>query len=945
MQQNFLFHFACSLLFFFGTAEITLGQSLELTDSLGIYYIHSDFPIQELYSKTTILKKNAATTSIVDIIQKNLKPEFKPLTDSAISDSRSVWLHIPIFSNIDLPDHQLIFKRQTDRNKYVTTHDSISMYVVKNDKLVASERTGAYVPASEKAIKFPITVDRFSISFKKDEQIDLYFKLHDKVEILPTLELRNPSFEVYLPPDNQIKTLTSFALILAVYVFCFYFFTKDRSYLFLFGLFFNLVLHYQLLTNTIWPVSVFFPENPNWINIVWIFTTTMNGIFLLLFAREFTSLKTKLPTWDKVLRFILLYFCFGFLLRLTFWKFNSLIYPMVENITAGIGFLAILVLVIRLAFYKDRLIRYFVFAASWLVFWNTLGILWQAGILPFWQVPNPWVIAQGGFMLILAVAIARKLQLSERARSEVEKVREIASIKSRFFANISHEFRTPLSLILGPITQSMENIPSSDQIEDTTEVPVKGKHLKVMRRNAMRLQQLVDQILDLSKLDQGKMKLRVVERDIVQFIRALVMSFESLAELKHIEFNSRFPKRIENSYFDPDKLEKILINLLSNAFKFTPEHGEITVNIEDNGTQLKIAVSDSGEGIKPSELDKIFDRFYQTEGSHDQGTGIGLALVKELVELHKGKISVSSTEEQGTTFKLIIPYKRSDFTTDEIADETDLETIESRAYDFVSEISSHQHKPDYTNQELPLALIVEDNPELRDYIAEQLCNTFGIQFAENGKVGLKKALSHLPDIIISDVMMPKMNGIELCNALKADIKTSHIPIILLTAKAGQKAKLDGLETGADAYLTKPFDSRELLIRAQNIIAQRALIREKYTGELKVEASKVNLTSMDERFVKQLMLEIEDNIGNEFYAVEDLASALGFSRSQLNRKLKAILDRSPNQLIREFRLGKAKEMLVQKTASVSEVAFSVGYSNLSYFSKSFKEAFGKLPSEV
>ncbi|MEZ4858662.1 MAG: ATP-binding protein [Flavobacteriaceae bacterium] len=602
-------------------------------------------------------------------------------------------------------------------------------------------------------------------------------------------------------------------------------------------------------------------------------------------------------------------------------------------------------IIVRLAFYKNVLIRYIVLSVGWLFIFSLLGILWNLGVIPFSSTLNPWIVGHLGFMLILSLAIARKVQLSERAKSEVEKVKEIDSIKSKFFANISHEFRTPLSLILGPINQSLENIPATEAIEDATEVPVKGKHIKVMKRNALRLQNLVNQILDLSKLDQGKMNLQVAEGNLVQFLRSIVFSFESLAEIKHIRFQTYFPKELISSYFDNDKLEKILVNLLSNALKFTPEHGEVVVKIEDLNNYLKISIADTGKGLSKVEIDHIFDRFYQTETTQDQGTGIGLALVKELVELYHGQISVDSVEGHGTTFKVVLPYRKSDFNSEEIITQSvDINTENTSLSVIFSEKETIEESSVET-LDAPLLLIVEDNPDLREYIAEQMQLHFKIMTAKDGKEGFESAQVEIPDLVISDVMMPIMNGIELCEKLKTDVKTSHIPVILLTAKAEQSDKMEGLQTGADDYVTKPFDGRELLIRAQNLIKQREHLRQKFSSELKIGPSEITLTSMDERFMKQVLKTVEDNMVNEFYTVEDLASEVGFSRSQLNRKLKSLLGKSPNHLIRDFRLARAKELLEQKTGSVSEIAYQVGYSNLSYFTKSYKEAFGKLPSEV
>ncbi|MDC8000575.1 response regulator [Aequorivita todarodis] len=930
---------------FFGSTFLSAQSEMKI-DTLNSYVISSDYPIQNLFSKTKILKENTENISIGDILNSSLKNSFKPLEDSVIHDQTTIWLHLPIYSQINTPENWLVLKRKKgDRHEYVAVLDSVEFYFVKNDSIKKISRSGVYVRASQKEIPTPVTVNRIPVNFKEGERADLYIRISDRNAIYPIIELRNAAAPLPINQEEQTNLLSHFAIILGIYVLSFFFFTKDRSYLYLFGFFIAFWIHYQLLNSTLWPISMFFPEHPERIEVVWIISTTLSALFLLQFARKFTDLKQKLPLWDKITVSVIFYLVVTLILRLVIWKFRPQELPKSEMILVGIGFLAILIIVFRIAFYKDLLIRYFVLGVGWMIFWNILGILWQTGVLPLWDVPNPWVIGQGGFMLILSLAIARKLQLSERAKAEVEKVREIDSIKSKFFTNISHEFRTPLSLILGPINKSLENIPAAEAIEENTEVPVKGKHLKVMKRNALRLKNLIDQILELSKLDQGQMKLQVAQGDIIQFLRSLIFSFESLTELKHINFQTHFPKTIANAYYDRDKLEKIVVNLLSNAIKFTPEHGKVSVLIEDSGKAVKISIADSGPGIKGDEVNKIFDRFYQAEETQDQGTGIGLALVKELVALNHGQINVDSTDEKGTVFKVIIPYHKSSFHETEIFQEAVENTLKKRDQsELASQVDTFFNLEDQ-DPNLPLLLIVEDNPDLRHFIAEQLEKEFKIITAKDGKEGLQIAEAQLPDLVISDVMMPKMTGTDLCEALKKDVKTCHIPIILLTAKAGQAAKLKGLKTGADDYITKPFDGHELLIRSKNLIAQRETLRNKFTGELKIRPTEISLSSMDERFITQVMEKVENNLENEYYSVEDLANSVGFSRSQLNRKLKSLTNKSPNQLIREFRLTRAKEMLEQKSASVSEVAYSVGYSNLSYFSKSYKEAFGELPSET
>jgi len=529
-------------------------------------------------------------------------------------------------------------------------------------------------------------------------------------------------------------------------------------------------------------------------------------------------------------------------------------------------------------------------------------------------------------------------------QAEAEKLKELDTLKSNFFANISHEFRTPLTLILGPIRQVMSAIPDDKEIAAAEEIPVPGKQLQVIERNALRLQHLVNQLLDLSKLDSGKMDLQVASGDLLRFVRQIVFSFESLAERKEIQFDTQFPEVLEKTWYDADKLEKILVNLLSNAFKFTPEGGRVEVEIYDENEQIVLKIKDSGPGMSQEEITHIFDRFYQVEGTQDQGTGIGLSLVRELVELYHGSITVESTEGEGTAFQLRLPYTKSAFHPEELSNVQPEKEVSSQVVStIVTGVEGRAEKASETGQ--PLVLVVEDNFDLRNFIADTMREDYQVLVAENGKRGLEMAIAETPDLIISDVLMPEMNGFELSVSLKKDKRTSHIPIILLTAKAGQSHKLEGLETGADEYLTKPFDQRELLLRVRNLIARSQQLREKYAGEMALRPAAVAVTSVDEQFLDQVSQAIEQNLSNEQFSVEDLAAAVAFSRSQLHRKLKALTGKSPNEHIRNFRLLRAKELLEKGAGNVSEVAMEVGYNSLSYFTSSFKKAFGFPPSEI
>ena len=528
-----------------------------------------------------------------------------------------------------------------------------------------------------------------------------------------------------------------------------------------------------------------------------------------------------------------------------------------------------------------------------------------------------------------------------RNRHLLEKEKELDRMKSRFFANISHEFRTPLTLILSPLDGLITKI---DQVD------IK-KQLKVMKRNASRLLDLVNQLLDLSKLESGKLKLNVSNSDIIAVIKGVSMSFQSIAEQKSIEIKLDVaPKQLHVNY-DRPKIETVLTNLLSNAFKFAPEDSTITIQVfntsTNSGLQQKefvhISVSDSGPGISKEDAGQIFDRFYQSVNNQlmqQEGSGIGLALTKELVELHGGSISVSSELGKGTkvTVKLPLDILRSEALLEEnFQGENTIKIHDTEvAEEFNDEVMVNQ---------LPVVLVVEDNVDVRNYIREILEEGYSVQTAENGEIGIIKAFEIIPDLIISDVMMPMKDGFEVCTELKNDEKTSHIPIILLTARSDSEDKIEGLMTAADDYITKPFVPKELLARIQNLIDSRKRLIAKYRSDGVLKPKDIATNSIDEKFLGRIIELVELYIGDEKLGVEQLSNEIGMSRSQLHRKMTALVNQGPNQFIRSFRLQRAHDLLAQQSATASEIAYQVGFNSPSYFTKCFHEQFGYTPSEV
>ncbi len=529
----------------------------------------------------------------------------------------------------------------------------------------------------------------------------------------------------------------------------------------------------------------------------------------------------------------------------------------------------------------------------------------------------------------------KRLKLKHRA----EHLSELDTLKTQFFANISHEFRTPITLILGPLKDFYNKAKSRE--EKTV--------LATMMRNGQRLLRLINQLLDLSKLEAGKMQMHASPVDLVQFLREIASSYESLAVDKKIKYLF-YPEKPEIlAYIDEEKIEKVIHNLLTNALKFTNEGGEVVLYVKVVDNQAAIVVKDTGIGIPAGQLNKVFDRFYQVDNSQTrsyEGSGIGMALAKELVERHHGKIAVESVVGKGTTFTVLLPLGKEHLTQEELASaepvirQPHLDELISEDVDIAG---VNQTTPENT-PDLPVILVVEDNPDMRHYICKTLAEHYEMAEAVNGKEGVKKAQETLPDLIISDIMMPEMDGFKLCQEIKSNELTSHIPVILLTARADRESKLAGLKTGADDYLSKPFDVDEIKLIVNNRIEERRKMRERFSREILLEPQQVAITSLDEKFLTRVLKSIEEHIDDEQFSIEALSREGGYSITQFYRKIKALTGQSPSLFLRTMRLKRAAELLSKNADNVTQIAYSVGFGSVSYFNKCFKEQFGVTPGQ-
>ncbi|WP_419213039.1 ATP-binding protein [Maribacter sp. X9] len=514
-----------------------------------------------------------------------------------------------------------------------------------------------------------------------------------------------------------------------------------------------------------------------------------------------------------------------------------------------------------------------------------------------------------------------------------KKLREIDALKTNFFTNISHEFRTPLTLISVPIQESLEEKDLS---------PEKRKHFEIAQKNTVRLSSLVNQLLELSKIDSGNRKLLLQKDTPTQMIAAWSESFLYLAEQKNLNFKTEILDKKTEAYVDSDALENITVNLLGNAVKYTPYEGEIQLNVSLEKGYLTIRVKNTGDGLTNAQIKTIFNRFYQTDGQNE-GAGVGLSLVKELTELHGGKISVTSEVGKWTLFEVLLCVNKAKLKNAEIK-----QTKNPQSLIKVPELGVNQLGEEEVltliGKELPLLLIVEDNEDVRILLTDTFKKEYEIVQAVNGEDGILKALETIPDIIISDLMMPIKDGIALTNTLKNDERTSHIPIILLTAKAGDENELIGIETGADDYITKPFNQKILKSKTASLVDLRKKLQSRYSQEVILKPKDIAITSVDEKFLERLQIILDEKLAESTFSTEQFSQDLHMSRMQLHRKLKALTGLSASEFIRSQRLKLAAQILKSTDINISEVGYSVGFNDHAYFSKCFKEAYNCTPSD-
>lgn len=597
--------------------------------------------------------------------------------------------------------------------------------------------------------------------------------------------------------------------------------------------------------------------------------------------------------------------------------------------------------------------------------WNEQPLELRITVLPPWWL-STWAMLLYLLLFLLGVYLLNVLtknRIKEREEFKTERLQqtqkdELNKKKIQFFTNISHEFRTPLTLILNPL----KDILSSKDLK--LPESIKAKHA-VIFKNSDRLFRLINELMDLRKLELNKMKIKAQELNVVKFSHDVASYFQEEASRKNIFLNVDADMPDISLWADTEMLEKIMFNLLSNAIKVTPSGGAISIEISTSGKKrilpliseedkidvVELTISDTGPGLEKEQISRIFERFYQVEGlnkTYIGGTGIGLELVQNFVHLHKGEIKVSSKIDEGTSFIIQLPADKSFYHDSQIMAKND--DLLATDNEFLSLPIEEEHstllETGSGNKEISATvLIVEDNVELADYLKLELKKSYHVLQADNGKEGYKIATEMLPDVIITDVIMPEMDGFQFCKLIKSNPVTSHIPLLMLTAKASIENRIEGLENGADAYMVKPFDTKLLTLRLKQLVTSRQLIFDKYFAAISGNQDTVNTTSVDRNFIEKLLSYVNENISNSDLNVEELAAHLSLSRSQLYRKVKALTGETVNEFIRKIRLERAKQILEQGHANISEASYAVGFTSPSYFSKCFKAHFGVLPKQI
>lgn len=879
----------------------------------------------------------------------------------------------------------------SSRNSYV------DFYIKNRDGTFTVKKSGSILPVKEKEFKKHNGI-MFSLNLAPGDTKELYFKIRRINNFPPRFDINFESrafWESQTGDENKfivIGFLQGAIWLMAIFFFTFFVSSREKSYLY-YAVFLIFAALYFLFDEFPYVYQLLLGDQVHLILHIWVFVNLLY-VFFAIFVRNFVNAPKLIPKWDflfKILIFTRLACALIAVCIIIFWYDFALADLIYSTYLMPFEIACWFILTVVMFHKGDKVVRYFLVGVVMFV----LSAMLLTNIIVHTNLDDDWLlyVQTAGFtiqFLFFSSAIGyrshllnvekkkanlkyiKQLRENERLQSRVnleledkvrertvkiivqnhalkqqsKRLKELDHLKSQFFANISHEFRTPLTLMLAPLQKLY------DQVEDSS---LKSQYA-MMIRHGENLLDLINQLLDLSQQKEGKLAFKAQPIDVIAFVKSIAVSFVSFAESKKIDYQYEFPQKEIIACCDPDKLKRIIENLLSNAFKFTPQHGQVKLKLSGDrdhnyhGGTFTITVEDTGIGIPADKAEYIFDRFYQIDSPQSRGyggTGIGLALVKEYVHLHKGTIQVKSKEGNGAKFIVRLPLDRRHVSAEEIGEQKAPLTIpaSNRKIPVQTEMESKFTGSSKNDKELTEILLLEDNHDMRNFIKTSLASDYYIIEASNAHEGLVLAKSHIPDLIISDIMMPGMSGLEFCKQIKENTFTSHIPIIMLTARADLESRITGWSVGADAYVTKPFDLNELDVRIKNLLFNRKKLQEKYNQNLFYrqyeDKSKAPLA---DPFLQKLENVLENHYKNPHLQIEDLTKEMAMSRSQLYRKIKSLTGNSPNAFIRKFRLHRAARLLREEYGSVATISDAVGFNNDSYFSKCFQQEFGHLPSE-
>jgi signal transduction histidine kinase/DNA-binding response OmpR family regulator len=900
--------------------------------------LNSTFTNHEITTKTTIFEDKSNAISFSEIPKQAFSENKKKTYIFPFSNS-TYWVKFTLENrNKNTKDWVLVWDNAMAENIYFHVPQADGSYkIVKDGALVHKPKN-----------RFTENTPTLKFSLPDNKLYTFYVKIQSQRAHMETVRLYSATeyIEYNLGQFKSEGFLNGLFTLRLIYIVLLAFFViKDKTFQRYSAVIIVRTLAYWGLLGILGAVFTSNPKVAMLINQLVYYILPIGFVSVIYALLEVNRFPKFVQITLKLIPFFTIFFCLAVLFNYNWYWHKGAVFM--------IAFTVILITIMHLVSIFKKYKVQWAYSIPFL-----LGILSNLYIptrlLGFWDFPGSgpfsllcFIAEIGIFGLFLGKIIRNYEKNKIKAETELqyniektEKLKELDALKTNFFANITHEFRTPLTLIIGPIEKLMRENP-------TTEI------YNLINRNAKRLLDLVNQILDISKLEGGEMKPEIQKIEMVSLFKTIAASFNSLAESKNITYSVNQNTEKAFGYIDKDKVEKIIQNLLSNAFKFTKEGQkvEVLVNYSENNESISIIIKDTGLGIQSEKLNQIFNRFYQIEDTKNkniEGTGIGLALVKELVTVLKGTISVESEYGIGTTFKVILPTDSKTWHNELIKIDINNAQIQQpnesqiTVNEPIEAIFAHENE----SQKLEnILLIVEDNDDIRLYIKSIFENTYRTIEAINGKEGLKIAYENIPDIIISDLMMPEMDGFEFCKTIKSDERTSHIPVIMLTAKADVSSRIEGFELGADDYLTKPFNSTEIISRVKNLVLTRESLKKHYYSQTaNSNQIDIKIQSADEKFLARANEIIEQNIADTQFNVDLFASSMNLSSVQLRRKIKALTNLTVVEFIRIYRLNKAAILLKNKAGNISEIAYMVGFDSLTYFGRMFQEVYSMSPTE-